>query len=298
MKKILIIGKNGQVAKELVNLAKAYKIKTFAFGRNEFDINSIKSINNIALKINPDLIINASAYTLVDKAELEKEEAHKLNSLSVKNLAKTSKALRIPFFHISTDYVYDGKIGSPFKEIDKTSPMNSYGASKLSGEEQVRINQPNHIILRTSWVFSSYGNNFVKTMIKLGQDKNELSVVSDQLGGPTSAKGIADCLLKIALSFFSDPNISWGTYNYCGSPFISWNGFAKKIFEDAYKLNTINKIPNVKAILSKDYPSKTIRPLNSTLDCNKLFVEFKIKQDDWQAQLKDCLKEVSKKPLS
>ena len=263
--KILITGAGGQVASELVRENKDYKFNLFPFKRSSLDITNKNSIKNKFIQVQPDIVINAAAYTSVDEAEQEYKTAFQVNMQGIRNLAKFCKKFDIPLLHISTDYVFDGKLKRPYVETDNVNPLGVYGRSKHFGECELRKIMKKHIILRTSWVFGLDGNNFVKKILNLSQTNSELSIVSDQHGGPTSARAIAMVLLSLSQKFMQDKDLPWGTYHFCQLPHCSWYQFASKIIEQA---SIIKKVPKVKlnSISSETFNSITKRPQNSMLN--------------------------------
>ena len=275
--KILLFGKTGQVAKELCN-----RPNVTAIGRDKADFTEPQKIIEIVKSTDADIIINAVAYTSVDLAEEEFELANIINGTTVKELAKVSASRNIPFLHISTDYVFKGDGNLNWKTSDQTNPQNSYGKSKLIGESGILEAGGPHVILRTSWVFSSHGNNFVKTMLRLASNNNELSIIKDQIGGPTCAKDIANALWKIASDFYAGNGIT-GIYHFSGKPNSSWANFASEIF-----FQTHQDI-KIKQILTKDFLTKAKRPLNSRLDCSSLRIDYGIKQPEWKKGLTNVL---------
>ena len=275
--KILLFGKTGQVAKELCN-----RPNVTAIGRDKADFTEPQKIIEIVKSTDADIIINAVAYTSVDLAEEEFELANIINGTTVKELAKVSASRNIPFLHISTDYVFKGDGNLNWKTSDQTNPQNSYGKSKLIGESGILEAGGPHVILRTSWVFSSHGNNFVKTMLRLASNNNELSIVKDQIGGPTCAKDIANALWKIASDFYAGNGIT-GIYHFSGKPNSSWANFASEIF-----FQTHQDI-KIKQIFTKDFLTKAKRPLNSRLDCSSLRIDYGIKQPEWKKSLTNVL---------
>ena len=275
--KILLFGKTGQVAKELCN-----RPNVTAIGRDKADFTEPQKIIEIVKSTDADIIINAVAYTSVDLAEEEFELANIINGTTVKELAKVSASRNIPFLHISTDYVFKGDGNLNWKTSDQTNPQNSYGKSKLIGESGILEAGGPHVILRTSWVFSSHGNNFVKTMLRLASNNNELSIVKDQIGGPTCAKDIADALWKIASDFYAGNGIT-GIYHFSGKPNSSWANFASEIFFQTHQDIKIEHI------LTKDFLTKAKRPLNSRLDCSSLRIDYGIKQPEWKKGLTNVL---------
>ena len=275
--KILLFGKTGQVAKELCN-----RPNVTAIGRDKADFTEPQKIIEIVKSTDADIIINAVAYTSVDLAEEEFELANIINGTTVKELAKVSASRNIPFLHISTDYVFKGDGNLNWKTSDQTNPQNSYGKSKLIGESGILEAGGPHVILRTSWVFSSHGNNFVKTMLRLASNNNELSIVKDQIGGPTCAKDIANALWKIASDFYAGNGIT-GIYHFSGKPNSSWANFASEIFSQS------QQDIKIKQILTKDFLTKAKRPLNSRLDCSSLRIDYGIKQAEWKKSLTNVL---------
>ena len=275
--KILLFGKTGQVAKELCN-----RPNVTAIGRDKADFTEPQKIIEIVKSTDADIIINAVAYTSVDLAEEEFELANIINGTTVKELAKVSASRNIPFLHISTDYVFKGGGNLNWKTSDQTNPQNSYGKSKLIGESGILEAGGPHVILRTSWVFSSHGNNFVKTMLRLASNNNELSIVKDQIGGPTCAKDIANALWKIASDFYAGNGIT-GIYHFSGKPNSSWANFASEIFSQS------QQDIKIKQILTKDFLTKAKRPLNSRSDCSSLRIDYGIKQPEWKKGLTNVL---------
>lgn len=275
--KILLFGKTGQVAKELCN-----RPNVTAIGRDKADFTEPQKIIEIVKSTDADIIINAVAYTSVDLAEEEFELANIINGTTVKELAKVSASRNIPFLHISTDYVFKGDGNLNWKTSDQANPQNSYGKSKLIGESGILEAGGPHVILRTSWVFSSHGNNFVKTMLRLASNNNELSIVKDQIGGPTCAKDIANALWKIASDFYAGNGIT-GIYHFSGKPNSSWANFASEIFSQS------QQDIKIKQILTKDFLTKAKRPLNSRLDCSSLRIDYGIKQPEWKKGLTNVL---------
>ena len=275
--KILLFGKTGQVAKELCN-----RPNVTAIGRDKADFTEPQKIIEIVKSTDADIIINAVAYTSVDLAEEEFELANIINGTTVKELAKVSASRNIPFLHISTDYVFKGDGNLNWKTTDQTNPQSSYGKSKLIGESGILEAGGPHVILRTSWVFSSHGNNFVKTMLRLASNNNELSIIKDQIGGPTCAKDIADALWKIASDFYAGNGIT-GIYHFSGKPNSSWANFASEIFSQS------QQDIKIKQILTKDFLTKAKRPLNSRLDCSSLRIDYGIKQPEWKKGLTNVL---------
>ena len=279
--KVLVFGKTGQVATELSRLLPDAQ---FA-GRDTADLSVAGRCAAVIAEVGPDLILNAAAYTAVDRAEEEEALASAVNAAAPGEMARAAQALGVPLVHVSTDYVFDGSGTAPWKPDAPTGPLGAYGRSKLAGEEAVRAAGGTHAILRTAWVFSAHGNNFVKTMLRLAQTRDALNIVDDQIGGPTPAADIAASLLKIGHQLLEDPAKS-GTYHYAGAPNVSWAEFATAIFEEAGRDVTVTGIP------ASEYPTPAARPANSRLDCYLLKKTFGIPRPDWRAGLRAVLKEL------
>lgn len=271
--KFLVFGKTGQVATELQRQA-----DVTALGRDQADLSDPAACVDVIAASDVDAVINAAAYTAVDKAEDEEALATLINGDAPSAMAKACAAKGIPFIHISTDYVFDGAGTEPFSPDHSTAPLGAYGRSKLVGEEGVRAAGGPHAILRTSWVFSAHGNNFVKTMLRLGATRDALSIVADQIGGPTPAAGIAAACLKMGDVLARGQGQS-GTYHYSGAPDVSWAAFAREIFTQAGLTVDVTDIP------SSAYPTPAARPANSRMDCSSLKAAFNIEQPQWRDAL-------------
>lgn len=291
--KILVTGAQGQVGKEICQTANQADFTVIAAGRNELDITSESSVNDYITHHQPAIVINAAAYTAVDKAESENQQAYAINHDGAKNLAKVCSQLDIPLLHISTDYVFDGTKQESYTEEDPVSPLGIYGDSKWQGEEAVRKHLEKHIILRVAWVFGAHGNNFVKTMLRLANERDELGIVADQYGGPSPARNIAETLIALSKQFFQNGSLSWGTYHYCGAPKVSWYEFASEIFKQACENNLIDKKMKLNAITTAEYPTPAKRPANSMLNCSKLSKTFGIIMPDWKISLQQVLAELN-----
>ncbi len=290
---ILVTGAAGQVGSELAQYQKQFDtLDIIAAPRNILDICDTTAIQQFVQQHQIDLIINAAAYTAVDQAEDEQEQAFAINHLAAQNLAQVCKAQNIPLFHLSTDYVFSGKKEGAYLETDIPEPESVYGKSKLAGEKAIQKILPQHLILRVAWVFGLHGNNFVKTMIRLGRERSQLSIVDDQFGGPTPAADIAGTLLQLAQYYQQHGNMPWGIYHYCGAPVTSWYGFANAIFSHATDTELLNKQVALTPIPSSAYPAKAPRPANSNLDCKKIFATFQIQPADWQQALHQVLREL------
>ena len=287
--RILVIGARGQVGWELTRRAPAFGHEALAWDVAELDITDAAAVDRALAASNAEVVINAAAYTAVDKAEQEPELAFAVNRDGPAHLAAACARLQIPLLHISTDYVYDGRKPGPYVEDDATAPLGVYGASKLAGDEAVRRLLSRHVILRVSWVFGVHGHNFVKTILRLAREREELRVVADQHGGPTFAGDIADTLLELAgRTTEMDANANWGTYHYCGEPATTWHGFASAIVEMARARESL-RVQSVTAITTADYPTPAARPANSVLDCARLAARFGIRPRSWQTGLEALL---------
>lgn len=282
--KLLLTGAYGQVGNEIVDLAVKYNLELYPFTHHQLNITEFEQLKQVISTIKPNYIINTAAYTAVDKAEKESELAFAVNALGVKHLAKIAQEYDIPLLHISTDYIFDGQKKMPYVEEDRPNPLSIYGLSKLSGENLLRETWYKHIILRVSWVFGTYGNNFVKTIMRLAKEKNELSIIADQTGAPTYAGDIAQTLLKI-VGCLDNGQFAWGTYHYTGTPTLSWYEFAKKIVDVAKQQQQLI-LREIIPIAALDYPSIACRPSNSELDCCKIARVFGIQPNNWSQGLK------------
>lgn len=278
---LLIFGENGQVATELKRLAPEMRF----LGRDKADLGNPEACAAAIRAYSPTAVINAAAYTAVDRAEEDEALARIVNADAPGAMARTCADLHVPFVHISTDYVFDGSGSAQHAVTDPVSPINAYGRTKLAGEDAVRSAGGTHAILRTSWVFSAHGGNFVKTMLRLSETRDALSIVSDQVGGPTPANRIAAACLEIAGQLQADPARS-GTYHFSGAPDVSWKDFAETIFQKAGRRVSVSGIP------TSDYPTPAARPLNSRLDCSLTETVFGISRPDWRAELDTVLSEL------
>lgn len=278
---ILVFGKTGQVATELQRQAPEAARLT-ALPRAQADLSDPAACAEAIRTLKPSVVINAAAYTAVDRAEEEEPLATRINGEAPGAMARACADLGIPLVHISTDYVFDGSGESPWNPSDPTSPSNAYGRSKLAGEEAIRASGCAHVILRTSWVFSAHGANFVKTMLRLGAERDRLTIVADQVGGPTPAAEIARACLAIADAMIADPAKS-GTYHLSGAPDVSWADFAREIFSKSGLSSEVSDIP------TSDFPTPAKRPLNSRMDNSSLTDTFGLPRPDWRAGLQDVL---------
>lgn len=287
-----MVGAGGQVGCELRSVLGSLAVqlrqpRVVFSDRSDLDLTDLLAIPNYLDLVSPDIIVNASAYTAVDKAESQSDLAFLVNGSAVKELALFCKERKSILIHISTDYVFDGLSDRPYVESDQVAPSGVYGGSKLAGERAIGEILEEYIILRTSWVFGVGGSNFVKTMLRLAKEKEELGVVADQRGAPTSARAIATSIAEIIRQIATEPplNQRWGTYHYSGFPYVSWAEFAREIFKQATSRGLTPFPPKVSDISTADYPTPAVRPANSKLDCSKLQSTFGIEPDDWKRSL-------------
>lgn len=279
--KILVTGAKSQLGAELIHLKTPLEI--ISFTRAELDICDLKVVAKILKTQQPNWVVNTAAYTAVDRAELEPKAAFAVNCTGVENLAKVCKELAIPLLHISTDYVFSGNKNQPYKEDDRCEPINVYGQSKLAGELALADILPEHIILRTSWLYGCYGKNFMKIILKLAKEKKELSIVADQQGTPTTTYDLATAILKIVQA----DTQYWGTYHCSNQGITTWFEFAKAIFQQQ-KSNF--STPQLTPITSAEYIAEACRPIYSVLNCDKLKNKYGITLPMWQQALKSIAK--------
>jgi len=286
--KVLVTGCYGQVGTELMALAENYGHKAVGFDHDTLDISQQFAVNSCMQAEQPDVVVNAAAYTAVDKAEDDKPKAKAVNATAVGYLAQACKALDIPLVHISTDYVFDGSKEGAYIESDTVSPLGVYGETKLEGEALVQSECDKHYIFRTSWVFSAHGNNFVKTMLRLGAEREELGIVADQRGKPTSAREIARVIYEV----LNSNNQTWGIYHLAQPNAVTWFDFAQSIFDEAKQRGFSLRVKKVNAITTADFPTPAKRPENSELDCNKLEATFDIELRPWKESLVEVIKDL------
>ncbi|WP_338417566.1 dTDP-4-dehydrorhamnose reductase [Vibrio breoganii] len=285
--RVLVTGCDGQVGCSLVVRMPA-NWDVVALNKGQLDITDRNAVLKTLQDTKPNYVINAAAYTLVDKAEDEQGKCFSINRDGARNLALGSQSINAVMLHLSTDYVYSGEKIEPYTEFDTPEPLSVYGKSKLEGELAIAESNSKHIIVRTSWVFSEYGNNFVKTMLRLGLTHEELSIVDDQFGGPTYAGDLADALLSI-IDSLEQGNSGYGLYHFSGTPVVTWRGFAETVFKQAIKSDITGGI-EIKGIATSQYPTKAKRPSNSCLCCDKIDQTFSIKPSDWKSALNDISK--------
>lgn len=286
--KVLVIGSNGQLGWELCRSGQERGFDIAALDLPEFDITDSTEVKKAVSQANVSLVINAAAYTAVDKAESESALAFAVNRDGPAYVASSCTELGIPLIHISTDYVFDGNKKGAYSEIDPVTPLGVYGKSKAAGEMEVKGYLHEHIILRTAWLYGMHGHNFVKIMLRLGREKETLRVVDDQYGCPTYAADLAEAILAIAAQINEGGNILWGTYHYCGQGVTTWRGFAEKIFNLASEHYSL-MVKKVVPITTAEYPTPAKRPINSVLDCSLITKHFDIRPRLWQESLADML---------
>ncbi|MCD6224003.1 MAG: dTDP-4-dehydrorhamnose reductase [Deltaproteobacteria bacterium] len=282
--RIIVIGSKGQLGWELCRRGKQHGFNIIARDLPIFDITDRNAIRKTITESNASLVINASAYTAVDKAESEAETAFAVNRDGPACLALSCAENRLPLIHISTDYVFDGRKQYPYLESDPVSPLGVYGNSKASGEEEVRETLTEHIILRTSWLYGVHGSNFLKTMLRVGKENETLRVVDDQHGCPTYAADLAEAILSIANHLGKKGVEPWGTYHFCGKGKTTWHGFTEKIVELARPHISL-KVKRIEPVTTAEYPTPARRPANSVLDCSSLANIFNITPLPWENSL-------------
>lgn len=287
--KIVVTGREGQLVQCLLErAAQQPNLQVIALGRPELDLAKPETVRSAIEAIKPDLVVSAAAYTAVDLAEDEPELALVVNTTGAQAVAEAAKACGAPVIHLSTDYVFAGDADEPYVESDVAEPRSVYGSTKLEGERLVAQANPKHIILRTAWVYSPFGKNFVKTMLKLAETRDALAVVSDQWGNPTNALDIADAIIKVEDHLTATPNFSaYGVYHLAGTGDTNWSGFARAIFSESAKLG--GPTATVTDITTADYPTKAVRPANSRLSTAKFQEVFNWSAPQWQSSLRDVV---------
>jgi dTDP-4-dehydrorhamnose reductase len=290
--KVLVTGREGQLARSLVETAGA-GVQVVAIGRPELDLADANSVAVAVARERPHIVVNAAAYTRVDKAETEPAVAHAVNALGAEHVASACAANAIPIIHISTDYVFEGTKDRPYVEDDPPAPVNVYGRTKLEGERRVAKACERHLILRSAWLHSPWGVNFVKTMLRLAATRPNISVVDDQFGSPTYAPDLAKIVLAAAARVAADPaGAHWGIYHAAGSGETNWYGFAREVFRRAAEQGL--PIADVTAIPASEFPSQARRPANSRLNCDRLRLLVGVELPDWRAGVKDCVARLAK----
>lgn len=290
--KALIIGKHGQLAKALQESGALRRdIQILAVGRLEVDLETAGSVSSVITAAEPDVVINAAAYTAVDQAEDEPERAFRINADAAGEASIAARAVGAPIIHISTDYVFDGSAEGAYVESDSVNPLGVYGRSKLAGEEQVRATNPEHVIIRTAWLYSPWGRNFVKTMLRLGRERKEVSVVADQLGSPTSAPDLANALLILLDRWRDGAECTGETYHLAGRGHCSWAEFAEEIFRISAAEG--GQCASVRRITTAEFPTQAIRPQNSTLDSSKFAWDFGYRLPEWRQSVSEVVRRLA-----
>lgn len=282
--KIFLTGSNGQLGWELIRQGKEFGFEIKGVDLPQCDITDLTQIERNISEYKPSLVINAAAFTNVDGAETQKDLAFSVNRDAPSHLADICSIVGIPLIHFSTDYVFDGNKNVPYKETDSVTPLSIYGQSKLEGENCIRSRLKEHIIIRTSWLYGIHGHNFVKKMLKLGNEKESIHVVNDQFGSPTSAADLSEAVFTIVSKTQNSANIDWGTYHYCGQGITTWHGFSQEIFDIAKKIFPL-KIQHLEPVLSNEFASKAPRPAFSALDCERIQKYFGIHTKPWPHSL-------------
>jgi dTDP-4-dehydrorhamnose reductase len=287
--KLLVTGSKGQVGWELQNRAASRGMAVVGVDIEDIDIADKQSVEKVVGTANADLVVNAAAYTAVDAAEGNAELAFKVNRDGPANLALACRAAKMPLIHISTDYVYGGDRKGAYLEDDPVAPLGIYAQSKAGGDQAVSGILAEHIILRTAWVYGVHGHNFVKTMLRLGKEREQLSVVADQAGCPTDAADLADAILDIVRQVQQGRGSPWGIYHFCGGGQTTWYGFAREIFKLAGQYDSFI-VKSVAPVGTSAYPTPVRRPANSVLDCSKIARAFDIVPRPWEKSLADMLR--------
>jgi len=286
--KLLVIGANGQLGWELCRRGEKQGFDIVALDLPDFDVTEPSAVKKTVSQTSVSLVINASAYTAVDKAESESELAFAVNRDGPAYLAVSCAEIGIPLIHISTDYVFNGNKKGPYLETEPVSPLGIYGKSKAAGETEIMDNLKEHIIIRTAWLYGLHGNNFAKTMLRLGKEKEMVRVVADQYGCPTYAADLADAILTIAGQINEGRDIIWGIYHYCGKGETTWHAFAQAIFHLAKQYDTF-RVKKIVPITTAEYPTPATRPANSGMDCSLITKNLGISLRPWQESLADML---------
>ncbi|WP_018147479.1 dTDP-4-dehydrorhamnose reductase [Henriciella marina] len=286
--KILVCGSQGQVAQALAESHLPDDISLTARGRPDLDLLDAASIRQSLTDIQPDLVVNAAAYTAVDQAETEIEAAHALNAAAPGELARQTAALGVPLIHLSTDYVFDGSKDAPYTEEDPVNPLGVYGRTKREGEIAVIEANPNSIVMRTAWVYSPFGKNFCKTMLRVSEQRDALGVVMNQLGNPTAAHDIASAIIAVSKTILVERQpVQHSIYHLSGTGEASWADFASAIFEHSASIG--GPTAKVKRITSAEFPTPVKRPSNSRLDCRKLEQAYGIEMPHWRESMRACV---------
>ena len=285
---ILVIGRSGQVARGLAGLDRIAGRQVIAVGRPEADLTAPGTLAEAIARHGPAAVINAGAFTAVDEAETARAQAFAVNAAGAGHLARACAEADAPLIHISTDYVFDGRARRPYREYDETAPLSAYGASKAEGEAEVRGGGGRHVILRTSWLYSDQGRNFLTTMLRLGRERSEIAVVDDQTGSPTYAADVAGAIAGILATVLDRPRDDvWGTYHFASAGSTTWFGFAREIFARSEALG--HQAPRLRPITTPEYPTPARRPAYSVLDTSQIARVFGVAPPDWREALGRCM---------
>lgn len=296
--RILLIGSGGQVGSALSGRLPAAGFEVRAPGRDELDLTDAPGVTRAIADWRPRVVVNAAAYTAVDRAEQERDVAFALNRDGPGTLAAACAANAAALIHISTDYVFDGLKNGAYGENDSVNPVSAYGHSKLDGETAIRHAVEQHVILRTSWVFSAVRTNFVRTILRLAKERDTLRIVADQWGGPTYAGHIADAIVSIVRRITSGATPAWGTYHYSGAPDVNWHAFAAAIVEDGLRHGLLSRAPAIHPIPTSEYPTPAKRPPNSRFNCARIREVFGVERPDWRTGLDEVLRVLKKAQLA
>lgn len=288
--KVLILGTPGQLGHELMRAAWPAGTELAGLAYPEFDMANPDAVEAAIACRHCDVVVNATAYTAVDKAESERDLAYAINAAGVGRLAAACKAKGVPLIHVSTDYVFDGTKDGAYVETDPICPVNAYGATKEAGEALLRATWERHVILRTSWVYASHGANFVKTMLRFGRERDEMKVVDDQHGAPTAAADLAAAIVDICGQIVGKTDAPWGTYHLAGTGWTTWADFAEHVFQRLERQE--GKRPRLTRIPTAAYPTPAKRPANSRLDCSKVAAAFGVKLPPWRDSVDRALDEL------
>jgi len=291
--RVLVLGTPGQLGHELMRAAWPEGLDVVGVGYPDFDVGVEADVRRVMAEHAPDLAVNATAYTAVDKAEGDRDAAFAINRDGPLHLARDCARRGIPLIHVSTDYVFDGTKDSPYVEDDPINPLNVYGESKAAGERAVRETWERHVTLRSTWVYAAHGANFVKTMLRLGAEREEMSVVADQFGAPTAAAALAAAIVAITPRIIDRTDAPWGTYHFTNAGVTTWHGLAERIFQRLERQT--GRRPRLRAIAAADYPTPTKRPSNSRLDCSKIRATFGVATPPWEESLERVLDELTAK---
>ncbi|ETA71972.1 MULTISPECIES: dTDP-4-dehydrorhamnose reductase [Mesorhizobium] len=289
--RLAVTGRDGQVVSSLLEAGQFAGVDVIAIGRPQLDLANPDTVIEAIAAARPDIVVSAAAYTAVDQAEDEPDLAFRVNAVGAGKVAQAAARLGVPVIHLSTDYVFDGSASGAYVETDATAPASVYGASKLAGEQAVAAAGPRHLILRTAWVYSPFGKNFVKTMLRLAADRDEISVVADQWGNPTSALDIADAILHAAATLHRNKDFgAFGTYHLAGTGETNWSGFARHILDTS----RVSGGPSARVhdIMTTDYPTKARRPANSRLSSAKFASAFGWTAPDWRQSTEAVVRRV------